>query len=42
MGEVTQGGVRRLDFASGADTVVAGTEHAVYRNWALGAGAFIS
>jgi eukaryotic-like serine/threonine-protein kinase len=38
MGEVTQGGVRRLDLASGVETVVAGTEHAVYRNWALGGG----
>ena len=38
MGEVSQGGVRRLDLASGVDTVMAGTEHAVYRNWALGGG----
>jgi Tol biopolymer transport system component len=38
MGEVTQGGVRRLDLASGAETVIAGTERAVYRNWALGGG----
>ena len=38
MGEVAQGGVRRLNLATGADTVIAGTEHAVYRNWALGGG----
>jgi len=31
MGEVAQGGVRRLNLATGGDTVVAGTEHAVYR-----------
>ncbi|HEY2017984.1 MAG TPA: protein kinase [Bryobacteraceae bacterium] len=38
MGEGMKGGVRRLDFASGADTVIAGTERAIYRNWALGSG----
>src|SRR5260370_11104305 len=36
MGEVTEGGVRRLDLASSAETMVAGTERAIYRNWALG------
>jgi eukaryotic-like serine/threonine-protein kinase len=32
------GGIRRFDIVSGAETVIAGTEHAVYRNWALGGG----
>jgi len=38
MGEITNGGVRCLDLASGVETVVAGTERAIYRNWALGRG----
>jgi Tol biopolymer transport system component len=32
------GGIRRFDLASGAETIIAGTEHAVYRNWARGRG----
>ncbi|HXB73498.1 MAG TPA: protein kinase [Candidatus Acidoferrales bacterium] len=36
MGEVTKGGVRRLNLETGEDTLVPGTEHAIYRNWALG------
>jgi Tol biopolymer transport system component len=35
MGETMKGGVRRLDLTSGAETVIAGTEQAVFRNWAL-------
>jgi Tol biopolymer transport system component len=38
MGQVSKGGVHRLDLASSNDTIVAGTERAMYRNWALAGG----
>jgi Tol biopolymer transport system component len=38
MGQVFEGGVHRLDLASSNHTIVAGTERAMYRNWALAGG----
>jgi eukaryotic-like serine/threonine-protein kinase len=35
-GPIVNGGIRRLELASGAETMVGGTERAVLRNWTLG------